>query len=84
MRKTLTRLDFGYFIHGSCQAGKLCFLSSLRSLNKEAAIKQIQDFKQLRNEKKMLEKEFKKTQVRDDTVRTRRPLAPGALGLPCE
>lgn len=29
----------------------------------EAAIKQTQDFKQLRNEKKILEKEFKKTQV---------------------
>nr|XP_019598934.1 PREDICTED: little elongation complex subunit 1 isoform X1 [Rhinolophus sinicus] len=32
----------------------------------EAAIKQIQDFKQLRNEKKVLEKEFKKTQERLD------------------
>ncbi|XP_015448918.1 little elongation complex subunit 1 isoform X1 [Pteropus alecto] len=32
----------------------------------EAAIKQIQDFKQLRNEKKILEKEFKKTQERLD------------------
>lgn len=33
------------------------------TLNKEAAVKQTQDFKQLRNEKKILEKEFKKTQV---------------------
>ncbi|XP_053449223.1 little elongation complex subunit 1 isoform X2 [Nycticebus coucang] len=32
----------------------------------EAAVKQIQDFKQLRNEKKILEKEFKKTQERLD------------------
>lgn len=32
----------------------------------EAAMKQIQDFKQLRNEKKVLEKEFKKTQERLD------------------
>lgn len=32
----------------------------------EAAIKQTQDFKQLRNEKKILEKEFKKTQERFD------------------
>ncbi|KAM9695724.1 little elongation complex subunit 1 isoform 1-T1 [Trichechus inunguis] len=32
----------------------------------EAAFKQIQDFKQLRNEKKVLEKEFKKTQERLD------------------
>lgn len=32
---------------------------------KEAAVKQTQDFKQLRNEKKILEKEFKKTQVID-------------------
>ncbi|XP_037654757.1 little elongation complex subunit 1 isoform X4 [Choloepus didactylus] len=32
----------------------------------EAAVKQIQDFKQLRNEKKVLEKEFKKTQERLD------------------
>ncbi|KAL4822482.1 hypothetical protein H8958_006120 [Nasalis larvatus] len=35
-------------------------------LNKEAAVKQTQDFKQLRNEKKILEKEFKKTQERLD------------------
>lgn len=40
-------------------------LISLHSLNKEAAVKQTQDFKQLRNEKKILEKEFKKTQVID-------------------
>ncbi|XP_021064124.1 little elongation complex subunit 1 [Mus pahari] len=32
----------------------------------EAAVKQTQDFKQLRNEKKILEKEFKKTQERLD------------------
>ncbi|XP_035311258.1 little elongation complex subunit 1 isoform X1 [Cricetulus griseus] len=32
----------------------------------EAAVKQTQDFKQLRNEKKILEKEFKKTQERFD------------------
>lgn len=61
------------------------FLSSLHSLNKEAAIKQIQDFKQLRNEKKMLEKEFKKTQVGDDAVYARAgSLASGVLGLLCE
>ncbi|XP_029420114.1 little elongation complex subunit 1, partial [Nannospalax galili] len=34
----------------------------------EAAVKQTQDFKQLRNEKKILEKEFKKTQERLDEV----------------
>ncbi|OBS79669.1 hypothetical protein A6R68_22128, partial [Neotoma lepida] len=32
----------------------------------EAAVKHTQDFKQLRNEKKILEKEFKKTQERFD------------------
>ncbi|KAB1281513.1 Little elongation complex subunit 1 [Camelus dromedarius] len=44
----------------------MIFLSSLHALNKEAAVKQTQDFKQLRNEKKILEKEFKKTQERLD------------------
>lgn len=44
------------------------FLISLHSLNKEAAVKQTQDFKQLRNEKKILEKEFKKTQVKDNST----------------
>lgn len=42
----------------------------MHSLNKEAALKQTQDFKQLRNEKKILEKEFKKTQVIDDSAHT--------------
>lgn len=37
-------------------------------LFKEAAVKQTQDFKQLRNEKKILEKEFKKTQVIHNSV----------------
>lgn len=63
MRKALSRF-FEYFINGAYKFGKLFFsFTSLYSLNKEAAVKQTQDFKQLRNEKKILEKEFKKTQV---------------------
>lgn len=72
MRKNpLNGLYFENFIHWSCKVGELFFfLTLLYSLNKEAAIKQIQDFKQLRNEKKVLEKEFKKTQVIDDSAYT--------------
>lgn len=63
MRKAFSRF-FEYFINGTYKFGKLFFsFTSLYSLNKEAAVKQTQDFKQLRNEKKILEKEFKKTQV---------------------
>lgn len=58
------------------KVGKL--LSFFTVLFKEAAVKQTQDFKQLRNEKKILEKEFKKTQVIDNSVHPGD--APGPLG----
>ncbi|KAG8512355.1 Little elongation complex subunit 1, partial [Galemys pyrenaicus] len=54
--------DFECFMNGN--SWSIIFLSSPYS--KETAVKQTQDFKQLRNEKKILEKEFKKTQERLD------------------
>lgn len=62
------RLCFEYFTAGSCKVGKLSLSLSFIALLKEAAVKQTQDFKQLRNEKKILEKEFRKTQVRDNST----------------
>ena len=49
-------------------------------LNIEAAVKQTQDFKQLRNEKKILEKEFKKTQVLGKMMHTLMSLTGASVG----
>lgn len=62
-------LGFKCFIcHGSNVSKLVFFLALLYLLHKEAAVRQTEDFKQLRNEKKILEKEFKKTQVPDPAV----------------